>query len=250
MKNKFPVLLVAFSVVFMFLAGCAAQQAAPQVEDEPVQEEPEEQEEEYTAPEPEDEPEPEPEPVRQMDKKVAELLQKHVGRVHSMKYMYQDQTIKPEEWETWVKDDRMHVKLREMDNIEGDTYVDHVYLDLVSEDAEAYCERNVYRCADPNTPVDVNFKKYYRKTPIDWINSIDYAVKETEEQMQQRTVWKLVSEEGDKTTTMWVDDYYGIPLIVEVERGGDVNRYVYEDMSYNSVDDSDLEHDLVTKTYR
>lgn len=233
----------------MFVFGCASPQAAPEEGPSPAPEpeEPVVSEPVEAAPEPE--PEAEPEPQRQMTSKMQELVQKHVGRVDSLRYMYQDQTIKPEEWETWIKGDKMHVKLREMDNIRGDVYIDNVYLDLSSKTAVGYCERNVYRCADPNSPVEVNFRKYYRKTPFEWIDEVSYAEKVAEEQMQQRTVWKIRSVEDGKTTEMWVDEYYGIPLEIEVTEGGATNKYIFEDIGFNAVDDSDLEHTFVTVTY-
>lgn len=248
MKNKYLAIFVVLCIAFMFLAGCGAKEKAPEEEKkapttavkEPA---------EAAEPEPEEEPEEEPAPAKVPSKQIQELLQKHVGRVTSLRYMYQDQTIKPEEWETWVTSDRMHVKLREMDNLREDVYIDNVYLNLVSNTAEGFCERTVYRCADPNSPEEVNFKKYYRKTPFEWIKEVTYAEKESEEQMQQRNVWKIKYTEGSKTTTMWVDEYYGIPLKVRVADGSVVNEYIFEDIGFNSVDDSDLEHHLIRVTY-
>ena len=98
--------------------------------------------------------------------------------------------------------------------------------------------------------MDVNLKKYYRKTPIDWIESVTYAEKVAEEQMQQRNVWQLKYTEDGKTVTMWVDEYYGVPLKIKVKEGGAVNEYIFEDIAFNSVDDSDLEHNLVTEAYK
>ena len=248
MKNKYLAIFVVLCVAFMFLVGCGAKEEAPAEKESPSTKhvtEPEESAE----PEPEEEAEPEPEPAKKPSKQIQELLDKYKGRVQSVKYMYQDQTIKPEEWETWVKGDKMHVKLREMDNIREDVYIDQVYLDLSSKTAVGYCERTAYRCADPNSPVEVNFKKYYRKTPFEWIDEVTYAEKEAEEQMQQRNVWKIKYTEGSKTTTMWVDEYYGIPVKVRVADGGTVNEYIFEDIGFNAVDDSDLEHKLIKVTY-
>jgi len=247
MKNKYLALVLVLAVALMFLVGCAKEEA-PEEEKEPV-EKTTAKPTEAAEPEPEEEVEAEPEPARVPTKKVQELLQKHVGRVTSLKYMYQDQTMKPEEWETWVKDDRMHVKLREMDNVRGDVYIDNVYLNIATQEAAGYCERAVYRCADPNSPVDVKFAKYYRKTPFEWISEVTYAEQESVEQMQQRNVWKLKYTEGGKTVNMWVDEYYGIPLKIRVVEGSAVNEYIFEDIAFNVVEDSDLEHAYIAEGY-
>jgi hypothetical protein len=250
--RKFIALTFVLAIGLMFLAGCAApqyQEAAP-VPKETVKKTTTKPTTTKTVTQPTvTEPKEEPAPVQTMNKKVAELLQKHVGRVTSSKYMYQDQTNKPEEWETWVKGNKMRVKLREMDNVKGEVYVDNIYLDLSTRKAVGYCEKKVYRCADPNTPVDVKFSKYYRKTPFEWIAEVTYAEKEGEEQMQMRNMWKLTYTDDGKGVAMWVDDYYGLPSKVRVVDGSAVNEYVFEDISFNSVDDSDLEHAYVTESY-
>jgi hypothetical protein len=246
MKNKYLAIFVVLCVAFMFLAGCGAKDEAPD-EDKKPSTKPTTKPVEVDDSEPE--PEPEPEPARKPSKQIQELLQKHVGRVTSLTYMYQDQTIKPEEWETRVKGNKMQVKLREMDNIREDVYIDNIYLNIASKTAEGFCERTVYRCVDPNSPIEVNFKKYYRKTPFEWINEVTYAEKDSEEQMQQRNVWKIKYTEGSKTTTMWVDEYYGIPLKIRVADAGAVNEYIFEDIAFNDVDDADLEHQFIRVTY-
>jgi len=231
--------------------GCAVEQTAPEkvIKSEPattpVVSEPEE-----VIEEPEEvEEEPEEVVLRAPNKKIQELLKKHNGRVTSMTYMYQDQTNHPEEWETWVKDGKMHIKLRELDNVRDEVYIDNIYLDISSKDAKGHCERKVMRCSEPNKPVDVRFEKYNRKTPLDWIKSVTYAEKVAEEQMQMRTVWKIQYEEDGKQIFMWVDEYYGVPAMVRVVDNGAVNNYVFEDISFNSVDDDDLEHQQITVTY-
>jgi hypothetical protein len=248
MKNYLAIAFV-LGIVLMFLSGCA--KAPIETQEEPVEEqEPVKTTKKVTQPV-EEEPvvEEEVAPARVPSKSIQELLQKHVGRIVSLRYMYQDATIKPEEWETWVKDNKMHVKLREMDNVRGDVYVDNIYLDLGTKKAVGYCERNVYRCADPNTPIDVSFGKYYRKPPIDWIEEVTYAEKETEETMQQRTVWKIFFTEGDKTTAMFVDTYYGVPVKVIEKSGGVTSDFIYEDIAFNTVDDVDLDHGFIQKAY-
>lgn len=255
--KKYITIAIVFGVILMFLVGCAKQEAAPA----PVANDPETTKTVTSAPANEAEPattattKEEPTTTtatttKTMTKTMTQLLQKHVGRVTSISYMYQDATNKPEEWETWVKDNKMHVKLREMDNVKEDVYIDNVYLDLSAQTAKGFCERAVYRCADPNSPVDVKFAKYYRKNPIDWIESVTYAEKLAEEQMQMRTVWKIQYEENGATIQMWVDDYYGVPVKIKETRGSAVNEYIYEDIEFNSVEDSDLAHGFVSTTYK
>lgn len=251
MRKLIAVFLIV-GLAMMLLSGCASQEAAPEKSSEPTKTTSSTKTTTTEAAEAEPEEEdaaPEPEPAKPIDKKVAELLTKHDGRVKSLKYMYQDETNKPEEWETWVKGNLMHVKLREMDNVAGDTYIDNVYLNLGSKDAAAYCERKVMRCDDPNEAVDVRFSKYYRKGPIEWIKSVTYAKKVAEEQMQQRNVWKLEFEAGDKHGVMWVDEYYGVPVKVHILDGSDIDEYVYEDIAINTIDDSDLKHQAIDTKY-
>ena len=75
-------------------------------------------------------------------------------------------------------------------------------------------------------------------------NEVDVSL-ETE----QRNIWKLKYTEDDKIVYMWVDEYYGLPLKVKVVENGVANDYIFEDIGFNTVDDSDLEHALVTETY-
>ena len=247
--KKYLAIAFVLGIVLMFLAGCAKAPVATQ--EEPVVEEQEPTKTTKKVAQPVEEPvvEEEVAPVRTPSKPIQELLQKHVGRVVSLKYMYQDATNKPEEWETWVMGDKMHVKLREMDNVRGDVYVDNIYLDLAAKKAVCYCERNVYRCADPNSPIELSFAKYYRKTPFEWIESVTYAEKETEETMQQRTVWKIKWTEDGKTTAMWIDTYYGVPVKIKETEGSTIRDFIYEDIAFNSVEDADLDHTFIGTAY-
>jgi hypothetical protein len=255
-KSVFLTLFLTVVLAFFLIAGCSSQQSMPAGDEQ------DEQQKETTVKstsktettraetEPEPEETVEAEPVKVLTKKMKQLLQKHEGRVANMMYMYQDQTNKPEEWQTWVKDNKMHIELRQLDNVRGEVYVDNIYLDLAEKTAVGYCEAKVYRCADPNTPVELNFNKYYRETPLDWIEKVTYAELISDEQINSRKVWKVKYEEGDKQVFMWIDDYYGVSSMIREVRDGVVNEYIFEDISFNSVEDSDLEHPFVTTSYK
>jgi outer membrane lipoprotein-sorting protein len=250
--KKSVLAIAAMLLIFVLAVGCGQQAApgpAPAAAPEPTAAAPSAPA--TAAPQPSAQPEAEPEPVKQMSSKVVELLGKSQGRVTSIEYMYQDALNKPEEWKTWVKGSKIHVELRELDNVRDDVYVDNIYMNTATQKASGYCESSVYRCADPNTAIDVTYRKYLRKTPFDWLNDIGYVEKEAEETLQQRLVWKLVGETKDgKDLTMWVDEYYGMPVMVTIKEGSTKNEYIFEDIGFNGVDDSDLEHGMVTTSYK
>lgn len=253
MKKIFLSILAIMVVAMFALAGCGSADVSDE-ETKPVPKTttkttPKTVE---TAPEPRAEPveaEPEPEPAKQMNSKVADLLTKHT-KVKSLQYMYQDPSNYPMEWPTWLKGTKMAMDLREVTEVSGDTYVSKVYLNTASKTAKGFCESKVYRCADPNEEVDLRFPKYIRKTPFDWIKAVTYAEKEAEETKQQRQVWKLKFEDSDGNSGyMWVDDYYGVPMEVWVGSGSSAKKYIFEDLAVNAVEDSDLEHQMVTGSY-
>lgn len=249
--KKIVLAIVALLLTFVLVLGCGQQAAEPApaaAEPEPVKTT--EPAKTTTTSEPVVT-EPEPEPVKQMSDKMVELLGKSNGRVSSMEYMYQDALNKPEEWKTWVKGNLIHIELRELENVRDDVYVDNIYLNTATQTAVGYCEAKVYRCADPNDGIEVNYKKYARKSPRDWLAAIEYAEKDSEETLQQRTAWKVYGTDNKgRDFTMWIDEYYGLPIKVVVAEGSTKNEYIYEDIGFNGVEESDLQHNLVTTSYK
>ncbi|MFC1723288.1 hypothetical protein ACFL0V_04060 [Nanoarchaeota archaeon] len=252
--KKTIIAIMAILVIAMFvLAGCGSSDAEPESKPVPKKStakvaEPENEPEpvQRTAPEPEDEPE--PEPVKKMSKSMTELLGKHT-RVKSMYYMYQDSLNYPTEWPTYVMGNKISVDLREEQELGDGVYVDHIYMNSGTKTAKAYCEKKISRCPDPNQAHDVRYAKYGRKTPLDWIRQVTYAEKEGEETRQQRMAVKIAYEDGDSKVTMWVDEYFGVPMEVRVKKDGDTKSYIFEDLAVNTVDEADIEHQTVTSVY-
>ena len=187
--------------------------------------------------------------AKQPSEKVSKLLSKHISRVQSMSYMYQDETNYPGEWKTYAKDNKIHVKLEELKNVKDETYVDNIYLDTSAKTAEGYCEAKVYRCKDTNKKINIDYNIYSRKTPLDWIKKITYAEEIGSETRQQRNAIIIEYTEGSSKIMLWVDEFYGIPMEVRVSKNGKTNKYIYEDLTINSVKDSETSHEEILATY-
>jgi len=189
-------------------------------------------------------PEPEPEPVKEVSSEVAKLLEVHTKRnIKSLTYFYSDPINKQSSDVFHVKGDRMVIELFEPSSYDKKTYFNTVYLDLVSEEAVAYCEaESRVLCEDPNKEFDVRFDDYVRPTPLDWINMVEYAEKTGGEMVDSRFVNKLEFDEGGVNYALFVDEYYGLPIRVEVTGGPEEGKYEYIDMFLNSVDDDRMYH--------
>ncbi|MFC1752936.1 hypothetical protein ACFL96_06020 [Thermoproteota archaeon] len=233
MKRLFVVLTI---LLLAFVVGCGGkdvevktQPSAPSTS-EPV----------VAAPEPE--PEPEPEPAQANAKDVTSLLEKHT-KVKSISYMYQDPDNYPEFHEYFVKGDEVAILYTVLDQDNPVGKIDSIYMNTGTKKAVAYCERaSNLACPDNNKEHPLTYSMYEKMTPIQWIEKVGYAENKGREQLDQRNVMVLATTIDGKDTTMWVDDYYGTPL--KIEHDGD--EYVFQDMAFNAVEETDLAHQEIT----
>lgn len=187
--------------------------------------------------------------TRTATKRVRDLLAKQGLKVKSMNYLYQDPQNTPEKDEVFVKGNKLKIKLAQLDHVVNDVYVDTIYIDRAAGEAAGYCEKKIYRCRDPNTPHAVAYEKYNKKTPVDWIKGVAYAEEVGSETMDNRDVLVVEYKEKDAQVKMWIDTFYGVPLKIEVMQGSKVDTSIFEDISFNSVDDSSLVHADVSDKY-
>ena len=185
----------------------------------------------------------------QPSEKIKKLLNKHIGRVKSMSYLLQDPTTYPAKWIFFVKDNKIHIKLDDLKNVQGDTYIDNVYLDTSSKTAIGFCEAKLYRCKDPNKEIETDYSLYFRKTPLDWIKQVTYAKEVGSETRQNRNTIIIEYPDQDSKIMMWVDEFYGTPLEVRVIKGSSTKKYLFEDLAINSVTDAKLDHPQILITY-
>ncbi|MBU0461131.1 MAG: hypothetical protein KJ574_00950 [Nanoarchaeota archaeon] len=182
------------------------------------------------------------EPALQNTKEMTTLLAKH-SKVKSIHYFYQDEKNYPEFHEYSVKGDKMAIKYTVLDQDNAVGKIDTIYMDTSAKKAVAYCERaSKTACSDPNNEYPLTYSTYIRETPLDWIEKVTYAERQSQAQLDGRNAIIIKTTIDGKEAEMWLDDYYGLPLQINI----DGKTYRFQDLSANSVDDEDLGHHAIT----
>jgi hypothetical protein len=252
----FDVSLVLVMVAILAVAGCQTQEVVPskpasstpvvtKAPSSPVEEDSSSSSASYV----DDSYEEEEVDTRVPTKKVRDILAKQGDKVTSMSYLYQDPSNKPEKDEVYVKGSKVKIALAQLDHVEDDLYIDHVYIDKSTQTALGYCEDIIYRCKDPNKAFPVSYEKYARKNPVEWIDGVTYAEEVGSEMFDDRMMMVLQFEKGGNNIKMWVDTYYGVPLKIEVGSGADVDTYLFSRIAFNSVTDDQLTHPKIELKY-
>lgn len=130
-----------------------------------------------------------------------------------------------EQYEVFVKGDKMKVVLPEASKFIRGEYYDTVYLDLITKEAVAYCE-DKKRCSDFYEAFDVDYEQYYRQTPVDWTLSLVCAEKVSTENMFSRDVVLVKYTENGKTYNMWLYMFNGMAakMIEDIDAADPVQR--------------------------
>ncbi|MFQ5474519.1 MAG: hypothetical protein ACE5DM_01655 [Candidatus Nanoarchaeia archaeon] len=233
---KKAILVVAMLMLAVFLIGCGKED----VEVRTVESEPAAPSEQAPATAPTTAV-PAPEPAAPaMDEELTGLLEKN-SKVKSMYYKYSDPDIFPVEHLYWVKDTKITIKYTEVDQDNPVGKIDTIYLDTLGKKATAYCEKAIRSCEDRNKAYPIIYVDYITKTPLDWSSKITNGEVLGQEQIDNRNAVRISTRIDGRDTMIWLDNFYGLPL--KVQQGDDV--YTFEDMSVNSVDDADLEHQQI-----
>jgi hypothetical protein len=140
--------------------------------------------------------------------------------------------------------DKMEIVFQKKQKLDANTWYDTVYLDLAAKTAAAYCEeKNTAFCPDRNKAVEVDYKTFSIPTPIDWVTSITKAnLSGQSKTLFQRQVIGVAFNIGDKAGTMFMDSYFGVPVVVTY----DGKTYTYQDLAGNLVDTATLVHQKLT----
>lgn len=257
-------ILILMLIALFLIGGCSQ---APEEKEVPVDGEAEEgiqpespttqeidEVPETTVQEPVQEPAEADEPVqvqqtKELNPKVESLLSK-VDGIKSYEFYYQTS----DNWDLirdkyYIKDNKMKIKLFDVNYYNKRNYFDTVYLDMDEETAVAYCEEPGHtRCVDPDKEFVISYDDFMIKTPVEWVKEIEYAEWIGTQQLDQRAADIIEYENDDGTTTrMWIDSYSGLARQIWIYRGDTENiieKYGFRDLAINSVKSSEMEHEF------
>jgi hypothetical protein len=173
-----------------------------------------------------------------LDPEIRDLVTdaERIGQLH---YYMRETPYFREQYEVFVKGDKMKVILPEASKFIRGEYYDTVYLDLSAKEAVAYCEDRK-RCEDPQEEFDVDYEQYYRQTPMDWATSLNCADKISTETMFNRDVVLAQYTMNGKTNKMWLYMFNGVTakMTEDIDASEPVERS-FEILSM-SVSDNDV----------
>jgi len=179
-----------------------------------------------------------------MSPALRDLLKRADEKVSSLQYLYGGTDTSDLFLNTYlVKGTKMRIKMYEEDYYVREGYYDNVYLDA----GVGCCEENS-RCKSHN--IDNTGKKFdvdasmlkITKTPYQWTKEIPADAKIVGPQtVNSRSVTYLTYSLPDGSgVEMWVDDTYGVPHKVIVDKNGNKMKYQFNDMTFNSLKDTDF----------
>ncbi|MBW2987480.1 hypothetical protein KY336_02920 [Candidatus Woesearchaeota archaeon] len=214
MKKLLFVLLVLSLLV---LSACGGEKV---MKEEPVAEEPVVEKEVQPIVEKETKP---AEPVDCMDPEIKDLIAK--ADTDQLHYYMRETPYFRQQYEVFVKGDKMKIILPEATKFIRGEYFDTVYLDLSTKDAVAYCE-DPKRCDDSEEEFAVEYDEYYRLTPMDWAMSLNCADEISTENMFDRDVMLVEYTLNGKTANMWLYMFNGVTaqMIEDIDASEPVQR--------------------------
>ena len=172
-----------------------------------------------------------PPPKQEISAEVQELLAKNKNKVKNIYYKYRGPKTGSNFYEFFVKGDKVkYLPYQEIKTMDKQDSYDSVFIDKTAKTAQSYCEAAY--CAYKGKKADLDYDEFYIPTIFDWIDGITQAKKAGEEVIDERSTWKVETNEG----TLWIDTFYAVPL--KIESGGKTFRF--EQIAVNGVKDEDV----------
>ncbi|HII65395.1 TPA: hypothetical protein HA295_01300 [Candidatus Woesearchaeota archaeon] len=224
----FP-LVVVFVLSAVMLTACVQQQATPQ-EEMPQQTAPQDEAaapEQQTAPSAQQQA---PETRDAIEEGIKPLLQQASARVKSLRYKYEGPETNKALFDFYVKGTKAAYAPENKNDYSAPDDYNIIYLDTATQTAASYCDHRT--CNPRGKRADLVYSAVSLPTPLDWLGGITSANHVGQEQIEQRSVTIVQTNNGK----LWIDNYYGAPM--RAEKDGVL--YHYKQMAFNDVTDAQV----------
>ena len=170
-------------------------------------------------------------PAGGIEPEVKDLLGKSKTRVSSIYYKYKGPETGDNYYDFYIKDDNIkYLPARKLQGLDQADSYNSIYINNADKTAKSYCDDRA--CIYKGEKGSLDYNKAYIPTIFDWVNGITQANKAGEEVIDDRSTWKVQTNEG----ILWLDTFYGIPL--KIESNG--KSYRFQQLNVNGVQDSDV----------
>jgi len=175
------------------------------------------------------------------DPKVKSLLSVADKKVKSYVYNYNEPPLNAGADEWSVYGDKVKIRLDRSDfNMVTYDY-NTIYLDKAEKKAVGYCFGSESECPDGEIMYTVDYEFWVRDTPHEWLDKIVAGVKGGSKTIDGRTVISVSYDDNGKTYEVWVEEYNGLPLRIDIfEDDEPVGAYNFAHMQYNTLKEDDM----------
>ena len=141
---------------------------------------------------------------------------------------------------------RIKVELFYQKLIDGESYIDTVFLDTVNKTAIGFCwntDKGI--CKSRRERHTLNYEDYYVETPYDWYAKLDSLEYINSVKFGQRTAAVASTTYNGYSARVWIDDYYGILLKIEMYKNEEqdlLESYTFNNLYANNLKLSDMEY--------
>jgi len=146
----------------------------------------------------------------------------------------------------YVKGDMVRVDLHDALTLNPGDYIDLLVFNRADESVKGYCRRLEHVCRDSLArEFNLKWADHWDPLPLDKLKKFagDEAesYKEEGEIVDDRLASMFVFKAGEKTTTIWVDAHYGIPLRIREQEGRNDRVDSFDSMAFNNIKDEVFE---------
>jgi len=176
-----------------------------------------------------------------VDPALKPILSLSEKKVKNYAYVYDEPPLNTG-GDTWfVHEDKIKIKLQRTNLLMATYDFNYVYLDTASQKAIGYCLEDALRCPEGMIKYDADYDFWNRKTPHEWLAGVSSAEKKGSKSIGDRNVQGVKTVINNRDTILWLDEFYGLPVKIDILEGEDViETFNFVDIQFNSFKEDDV----------